>query len=48
MQRSTRSLVLWALMLSGFAGLMHEIVWARLLVNLIGNTAQNEVTAQRS
>ncbi len=28
-----------ALFLSGFAGLMHEIVWARLLVNLIGNTA---------
>jgi spermidine synthase len=39
MQTSTRSLVLWALLLSGFAGLMHEIVWARLLVNLIGNTA---------
>jgi len=39
MHGSTRALVLWALLLSGFAGLMHEIVWARLLVNLIGNTA---------
>ena len=36
---TTRSPILWALFLSGFAGLMHEIVWARLLVNLIGNTA---------
>ena len=42
MQRSTRALVLWALLLSGFAGLMHEIVWARLLVNLIGNTAYSQ------
>jgi spermidine synthase len=34
-----RTPILLALFLSGFAGLMHEIVWARLLVNLIGNTA---------
>jgi spermidine synthase len=34
-----RGLVLTALFLSGVAGLMHEVVWARLLASLIGSTA---------
>jgi len=34
-----RYLVLAAFCLSGFAGLMHQVVWAKLLVVLIGTTA---------
>jgi spermidine synthase len=37
-QRERRTL-LAAFLLSGFAGLMHEVVWAKLLVELIGTTA---------
>jgi predicted membrane-bound spermidine synthase/tetratricopeptide (TPR) repeat protein len=36
-----RSLVLSALFLSGLAGLMHEVVWAKLLANLTGSTAKS-------
>ena len=32
-------LVLAAFCLSGFAGLMHQVVWAKLLAGLIGTTA---------
>jgi alpha-tubulin suppressor-like RCC1 family protein/predicted membrane-bound spermidine synthase/tetratricopeptide (TPR) repeat protein len=32
--------VLLALFLSGLAGLMHEVVWAKLLANLTGSTAK--------
>ena len=35
-----RALVLLALFLSGLAGLMHEVVWAKLLANLTGSTAK--------
>ncbi|MBM3986883.1 MAG: tetratricopeptide repeat protein [Planctomycetes bacterium] len=35
-----RGLVLLALFLSGLAGLMHEVVWAKLLANLTGSTAK--------
>ena len=31
--------IFWAFLLSGFAGLMHQVVWAKLLVQLIGTTA---------
>ena len=31
--------ILAAFFLSGFAGLMHQVVWAKLLVQLIGATA---------
>ena len=34
-----RYLVLAAFCLSGFAGLMHQVVWAKLLAGLIGTTA---------
>ncbi|MCC7011166.1 MAG: fused MFS/spermidine synthase [Planctomycetes bacterium] len=36
-----RGLVLLALFLSGLAGLMHEVVWAKLLANLTGSTAKS-------
>ncbi len=36
-----RAVVLIALFVSGMAGLMHEVVWAKLLVSLIGNTADS-------
>jgi spermidine synthase len=34
-----KHLVLLAFCLSGFAGLMHQVVWAKLLASLIGTTA---------
>ena len=34
-----KHLVLAAFCLSGFAGLMHQVVWAKLLAGLIGTTA---------
>ena len=34
-----RAAVLGAFFVSGFAGLMHQVVWAKLLVQLIGATA---------
>jgi predicted membrane-bound spermidine synthase/tetratricopeptide (TPR) repeat protein len=36
-----RGLVFLALFLSGLAGLMHEVVWAKLLANLTGSTAKS-------
>ncbi len=36
-----RAVVLIALFVSGMAGLMHEVVWAKLLVSLIGNTSDS-------
>jgi predicted membrane-bound spermidine synthase/tetratricopeptide (TPR) repeat protein len=37
----SRGIVLLALFVSGLAGLMHEVIWAKLLVALIGNTADS-------
>lgn len=37
----SRALVLLALFCSGVAGLMHEVVWAKLLANLTGSTAKS-------
>ncbi|MGE4650919.1 MAG: hypothetical protein AAEJ53_08535 [Myxococcota bacterium] len=34
-----RASIATAFFLSGLAGLMHEVVWAKLLVRLIGATA---------
>jgi spermidine synthase/MFS family permease len=36
--------LLFAFFLSGFAGLMHQVVWAKLLVRLIGSTAVAQAT----
>lgn len=43
-QRDTTQapVVLLAILISGLAGLMHEIVWAKLLVSLIGSTAHSQ------
>ena len=41
---SARGLVLAAFFLSGFAGLMHQVVWAKLLVQLLGTTAPAQAT----
>jgi spermidine synthase/tetratricopeptide (TPR) repeat protein/MFS family permease len=41
--RAARGLLFAAILLSGLAGLMHEIVWAKLLVSLIGSTAHAQV-----
>ncbi len=38
-ERRLRRAVLAAFWVSGFAGLMHQVVWAKLLVGLIGATA---------
>ncbi len=40
---SARGPLFAAIFLSGLAGLMHEIVWAKLLVSLIGSTAHAQV-----
>jgi spermidine synthase/tetratricopeptide (TPR) repeat protein len=37
----SRGLILLALFLSGAAGLMHEVVWAKLLASLTGSTAKS-------
>ena len=52
-QRASRALnrsIFAAFFLSGLAGLMHEVVWAKLLVQLIGATAyaQEEGCEDRS
>ena len=39
----SRRLVFVAFFLSGLAGLMHQVVWAKLLVQLIGATAYSQV-----
>ena len=39
----SRRLALAALFLSGAAGLVHEVVWAKLLARLIGSTAHAQV-----
>jgi predicted membrane-bound spermidine synthase len=36
-----RGLILLALFVSGMAGLMHEVVWAKFLIDLTGNTARS-------
>ncbi len=36
-----RGIVLLALFVSGMAGLMHEVVWAKYLIDLMGNTAHS-------
>jgi spermidine synthase len=41
--RAARGLLLLAIFSSGLAGLMHEIVWAKMLVSLIGSTAHAQV-----
>ena len=41
---ASRGLVLGAFFLSGFAGLMHQVVWAKLLVQLLGSTAPAQAT----
>jgi predicted membrane-bound spermidine synthase/tetratricopeptide (TPR) repeat protein len=41
--RSARRALAAAIFLSGLAGLMHEIVWSKLLVSLIGSTAHAQV-----
>ena len=39
-----RSAIFVAFLLSGFAGLMHQVIWAKLLVQLIGATAYAQAT----
>ncbi len=39
-----RSTISVAFLLSGFAGLMHQVIWAKLLVQLIGATAHAQAT----
>src|SRR5262245_17058031 len=41
--RPARSLLFAAIFASGLAGLMHEIVWSKMLVSLIGSTAHAQV-----
>ncbi|MCE9595626.1 MAG: fused MFS/spermidine synthase [Planctomycetes bacterium] len=41
--RAARRLLFAAIFVSGLAGLMHEIVWAKMLVSLIGSTAHAQV-----
>ncbi|MFT6519512.1 MAG: spermidine synthase [Candidatus Azotimanducaceae bacterium] len=40
---SLRTLIFAAFFLSGFAGLMHQVVWTKLLVQLIGATSYAQV-----
>ena len=42
--RGTRRAAFAAFFLSGFAGLMHQVVWARLLLHLLGATAYAQAT----
>ncbi|MFN0009168.1 MAG: fused MFS/spermidine synthase [Planctomycetota bacterium] len=41
--RASRSFLFAAIFASGLAGLMHEIVWSKMLVSLIGSTAHAQV-----
>ena len=41
---AARGAILAAFFLSGFAGLMHQVIWAKLLVQLIGATAHAQAT----
>jgi predicted membrane-bound spermidine synthase/tetratricopeptide (TPR) repeat protein len=41
--RAARGLLFAAIFASGLAGLMHEIVWSKMLVSLIGSTAHAQV-----
>ena len=41
---AARRVILVAFFLSGFAGLMHQVIWAKLLVRLIGTTALAQAT----
>ncbi len=43
-KQRVRVLVLAAFFLSGLAGLMHQVVWAKLLVQLLGSTASAQAT----
>ena len=42
---AARRAILAAFFLSGFAGLMHQVIWAKLLVRLIGTTAVSRLGA---
>ena len=42
--QATRRATLLAFFASGFAGLMHQVIWAKLLVPLIGATAYAQAT----
>ncbi len=37
-------MIFFTFFLSGFAGLMHQVVWAKLLVPLVGATAHAQAT----